>query len=129
MNRISFKSFEPTKPTEWRFIAEVGSYQFDGPTEATLLPVTVGMERALSEGKNVQPYVTLRGGPYYGKVERPALGFSENQIGLNLNAAFGVTFSRRYFAEIRYDYFSRFAGINFDGFSISAGMRLFDIPL
>lgn len=128
-SRISLKTFEPTKPMSWRFIAEGGSYRLAGSTDASLYPLTFGMERALSEGSRFQPYVSLRGGPYYGKVTRNLTGDSEEKIGLNLNAAYGVTIKKRYYAEIRYDYFTEIAGLDLQGLSISAGIRLFDIRL
>lgn len=125
--RVSFKTFEAEKPMEWRFIAEAGGYVLDGPTKARLYPITAGFERGLRESSRLQPYVTLRGGPYWGKVEEPAVGFKESKIGLNLNAAFGVVIGRRFYTEVRYDYFSSIAGYNFDGISLSAGVKLFDI--
>jgi hypothetical protein len=126
--RISFKTFETEKPKEWRFIAEGGAYVLDGTSDVRLYPLTFGMEKGLNESRNLQPYVTLRAGPYYGKVTNDT-GLNESKFGLNANASYGVTIKKRYYVEIRYDYFSELAGNNFDGFSLSAGVKLFDIKL
>ena len=55
------------------------------------------------------------------------LGINETHIGLNVNAALGVVIQERYFVEGRYDHFDHFAGFDFDGFSISAGVKLLDL--
>lgn len=129
--RIALKTFDPTKPAEWRFVTEGGYYKASGPTSAKLIPLTCGFERGFGESDDAKtrPYVTLRAGPYYGKVETPAIGLEETTWGLNVNASAGLVFNRRFYVEARYDYFSRFAGFNFDGLSLSAGVRLFDISL
>lgn len=127
--RVSFKTFESEKPKEWRFIAEGGAFKLDGPSSARLYPLTFGVEKGLTESRNLQPYVTLRAGPYYGSVTEDAIGLDESHVGLNANASLGVTIKRKFYVEVRYDYFSKFAGTNFDGVSLSAGMRLFDIKL
>ncbi len=129
LTRFSFRTFEPDKPTKWRFVTEGGAYRLDGPIDVRLYPVTFGWERGLSEKGNVRPYLSLRAGPYYGSVNETLTGESETKIGLNANAAIGIIFSRNYYAEIRYDYFSEIADRNFDGLSLSVGMRLFDIRL
>lgn len=125
--RVSFKTFEPSKPTHWRFTGEVGHYALDGTRDVRLLPLTFGVERGLRESRSIQPYLTLRAGPYFGRIQEDAIGLDENHVGLNTNAAYGVVLKRRYYAEVRYDYFTRMAGANFDGLSLSVGMRLFDI--
>lgn len=127
--RVSLKTFEVEKPMEWRFIAEGGAFKLDGPSSARLYPLTFGVERGLSAADNLQPYVALRAGPYYGRLKEEATNLNESNVGLNVNAAFGVTIRKKFYVELRYDYFSKFAGADFDGISISAGMRLFDIKL
>ena len=124
--RVALRSFERQKPTEWRFISEIGNYTANGDSSVSLTPITIGAQRGFGDNPDVQPYVTLRGGPYFGRVEDP-LGAVDNNTGLNVNAAFGVTFKQQFYVEIRYDYFSRFSGLNFDGISLSAGVRLFDL--
>ena len=73
--------------------------------------------------------MTLRCGPYYGKIEDAIAGTRETHTGLNANVAYGVVIKRKFYIEARYDYFSRFSGRKFDGLSLSAGVRLFDIKL
>lgn len=127
--RVSLKTFEAEKPKEWRFIAEGGSFSLSGPSSAKLYPLTFGIEKGLTESRNLQPYLTFRAGPYYGKVTEDATGLDEDHIGLNANASLGVTIKKKFYVEVRYDYFSKFAGTDFDGISLSTGMRLFDIKL
>lgn len=128
-SRISLKAFDNTKPDEWIFNPEIGSYRLSGGPSAHLYPLTLGFERALNNSSKAQPYVTLRAGPYYGRVTNDAIGLRESKLGLNANAAFGVVFARQFYVEARYDYFSRIAGFDFKGFSVSAGVRLFDMRL
>jgi len=127
--RVSLQTFEREKPTSWRFIAEASGYKLDGTTKVRLIPLTFGVEKGLRERLSFQPYVTVRAGPYYGKFEDTSTGVRETHIGLNANAAYGVIYRHRYYAEVRYDYFTRLAGANFNGLSLSVGVRLFDVRL
>jgi hypothetical protein len=128
--RVSFTTFEPDKPNKWRFISEGGSYSLDGGTsDVSLIPLSFGFERGFGENNNVRPYVVLRAGPYYGKVRDTAQSIDEKHIGLNSNLSLGLVFSRRYYLEARYDYFSELAGYDFSGFSVYAGMKLFTLSL
>jgi hypothetical protein len=127
--RISFTTFEPKKPASWRFITEGGSYKLDGSADVSLYPLTLGFERGFGESHSTRPYVVLRAGPYYGRVQNAAAGIDEKHIGLNTNVSLGLVFSQRYYVEARYDYFSELAGYDFNGFSIYAGMKLFSVKL
>jgi len=126
--RVALQPFERTRHTLPHFTAESAAYRLDGPTRARLYEVTFGWEKGLEPGLFAQPYVAVRGGPYYGKLEEDATGRRETGWGLNLNAAYGLIFRRSLYAELRYDYFSPFAGIDFSGLSLSVGFRLFDLP-
>ncbi len=126
-SRISLSLFQPTKSEKWMFNPEVGSYRLSGSTSAQLWPVTAGFVRGLNKSNKVQPYVTLRAGPYFGSLSDNATGLSASNVGLNSNAALGVVFARRFYLEGRYDYFSPMAGFNFSGFSVSGGVRIFDL--
>ncbi|MEN6355639.1 MAG: hypothetical protein ABFD83_00995 [Armatimonadota bacterium] len=128
--RVSITSFEPNKPDKWRFISEGGSYKLDGGTsDVSLIPLSLGFERGFGESNNVRPYIVLRAGPYYGKLQDATQGIDEKHIGLNTNMSLGLVFSRRYYLEARYDNFSKMAGYDFSGFSIYAGMKLFTVKL
>ncbi|MCE5322711.1 hypothetical protein LLG46_05260 [bacterium] len=128
--RISFTTFEPNKTNKWRFISEGGKYNLDGGTsDVSLYPISFGYERGFGEDNNVRPYVVLRAGPYYGQLKDDTLGIDDKHIGLNTNMSLGLVFSRRYYLEARYDYFSKLAGYDFSGFSIYAGMKLFTVKL
>jgi len=124
--RIGLTSFDPEKPRDWRFILEAGNYNLDdGTTEIRLLPVTAGYEKGIGENPDLQPYLALRAGPYFGKADSDIL--DESHIGLNINATCGIVIRQRLYAEIRYDYFSEFVDTDFSGLSLSVGLKLFDI--
>jgi len=125
--RLGLTSFEPDKEMAWRFTVDGGYYDLKGPQRSRLYPVSVGLTKGLSEKSSARPYVSVKGGPYYGKVDYPLTGQSETHIGLNVNASVGVVVSRRLYAEVRYDYFSKMAGYDFSGLSLAAGVRLFDL--
>jgi len=125
--RVSVKTFERVRATEPRFTGEVGYYRLNRAARARLIPITVGFERGFKPGRFCQMYLAVRGGPYLGKYEEAALGVSERKIGLNLNAAYGFIFSKSFYVELRYDYFSKLVGTDFSGVSVSAGIRLFDL--
>lgn len=125
--RISITTFDPVKPKAWRFIAEGGDYTLNGESDVELLPLTFGVERGFGGSSSLQPYMTFRGGPYFGKVENPTIGLNDHHIGLNMNATCGLVFKKRFYGELRYDFFSSIASTDFSGFSISGGVKLFDV--
>ncbi len=127
--QLSVGWLDTEKPNKWEFTFDLSSFKCDDEYEARLIPLTIGVQHGIgSDGtKSVQPYVALRAGPYYGSVEAEALGISETRIGLNANAAVGVVIDKRYFVEGRYDHFGRVAGFDLGGFSVSAGVRVFDL--
>lgn len=127
--RLSIGVFDPQMAPEWRRTADFTAYMHEEDGEAKLYSLSFGAERRLSTKGLTQPYVALRAGPYYGKVEVPALSIDESKIGLNANASLGVIYKERVFLEARYDKFSRIAGFDFDGFTFWGGVRLFDIRL
>jgi len=127
--QLSVGRLETERPNKWKATFDLASFKRDDAYEARLIPLTVGVQRGIGSDstKAVQPYVALRAGPYYGRVEAEALGISETRIGINANAAVGVVLQERYFVEGRYDYLGRVAGFDLGGFSISAGVRVFDL--
>jgi hypothetical protein len=128
--RFSITTFEPTKPTKQRFIVEVGSYDLNGNTsEIRMIPLTAGYEKGIGDHPNAQPYVALRAGPYFGRAKNTLAGTSDSTVGLNANASMGVVFRKRFYAEVRYDAFSPFAGSNFSGVSLAAGMKILNLRL
>lgn len=118
--------FEDIKPMQWNPAFDVTNIKKGG---ANLWIISFGAQRGLSEDTKVQPYIAGRVGPYYADVKYPAGGIDEQKWGLNANAAVGVVINRNFFIEGRYDVFSTIANTNFDGFRISAGIKLFDINL
>lgn len=125
--RVGLKPFERDKRTMPHFSAESGAFRFNGPTDIDLYEISAGVEKGLTPTANVQSYLAFRGGPYWGKMTDNTAGTSDTNVGLNLNASYGLIFRRNVYAELRYDYFSRFAGVEMSGLSLSVGFRLFDL--
>lgn len=128
-SRFSIGRVDTTKPLKWQPSLDIATFYDDGPGTARLYAITWGYERALVPDKSVQPYSAIRVGPYYGDITAAGGNPSGNGFGLNANAALGVAFNQQFFIEARYDFFSRMAGFNFDGLTLSAGVKLFDISL
>jgi len=127
--QLTVGRLEKEKPEKWTATYDLASFRRSGDYDALLIPITVGVQRQIGKpGTNdIQPYVALRAGPYYGKVDNDDLGVSEERIGLNANAAVGIVIQKNYLLEARYDYFNgRMDGFRLDGFSIVAGVKLFD---
>jgi hypothetical protein len=120
---------ETKKTNKWTLTYDAASFQHEGDYDALLVPVTIGVQHRLG-GSNtdaVQPYVALRAGPYYGKVEDDDADISQSYVNLNANVGVGVVIQKRYLIEARYDHFGgRPEGFRLDGFSILAGVKLFD---
>jgi hypothetical protein len=122
---IGIGQFTRQRAARWRPTFDVALYNHDDVGRATLVPVTIGVQRAFGSTGSAIPYAAVRVGPYYGRV-RDALGERSTHIGFDANAAMGVTINERVFVEARYDYFSRIAGTSFDGVSLTVGVRVFD---
>jgi hypothetical protein len=141
--RIGFTPLSFQQPGPWRFTFDLGILKRsrditipDGKgggsvlsNDVTLIPLTFGVTRSFSENTDFLPYVALRAGPYYANVDSDSFGVDKSGFGINANAAVGVSFSRRFYIEARYDWYSKFEDIDFSGFSISAGIKLFEIRL
>lgn len=123
--------FDRREPTRWAFDFDLEIRGNDDVGEATLVPLTFGVIRGLGEktAAGWQPFVALRAGPYYGKVEGDRLPIEDETVGLNANATLGLIYRERYSLSLRYDYFSRFARTNFDGLSLRAAVRVLDVKL
>ncbi len=128
-SRIGLTTFDTSKPAEWRFIGEIGFYDLNGPQDLRMIPVTVGAEKRIGNNQSLMPYIAIKGGPYFGTVENNLTGDTGHHVGLNLNASLGIVLKQRFFAEARYDYFSPLAGATLDGFSLTVGVKLFDLNL
>lgn len=88
-----------------------------------ILSGTLGMGRLFGQGaSNAQPYAIVRAGPAYFDyaVTQPGgTRVSAQRIGLNGNVELGVIFGSRLRLSARYDLFSNFDGLKFDGVSVS----------
>jgi hypothetical protein len=127
--QLTVGRLEKKKPDNWAATYDLASFRRNAHYDAMLIPVTVGVQRRLGPQRTdeIQPYLALRAGPYYGQV-KPDGGDSDTRIGLNANAAVGVVIRERYLVEARYDHFGgRVGGFRLDGFSILAGVKLLDL--
>ena len=130
--RVGITPISLQKDERWRFTFDVAVLsQTRFGEKARLTPVTFGFTRSFGKGKTqgARPYVALRAGPYWGSVKSVLLGIDKNQVGLDINGAVGLTFNNAFYIEARYDYMSDFSGINFSGFFLSAGVKLFEFRL
>jgi hypothetical protein len=89
----------------------------------TILSATLGVGRTFGEGdSNAQPYAIVRAGPAYFDyaVTQPGgARVSAQRIGVNGNVELGVILGDRLRLSARYDLFSNFDGLKFDGVSLS----------
>ncbi len=117
--------------SRWKFTFDIGFlHRSEGPNRATLIPVTFGLTRGFTDGESdTIPYVAVRVGPYFGDVRVPSVAVDDEKIGFNANAAVGVSFNKQFYIEARYDVFSDFSGLDFNGFFLNAGFKLFHIRL
>jgi|GEM_PF-2401821 hypothetical protein len=125
--RFGLTSFDPVKPNNWRLSVEGSAYRLNGEGRVRIYPITAGVIRGWNLNSKTQTYVALRTGPYWGSFDSDTLGIDENKIGLNTNAAVGMVFKKKIYAEVRYDFFSEIGGYRFDGVSVSVGLHLFDV--
>jgi hypothetical protein len=123
--------FDRRQPTHWAFSFDLDFRGHDDIGEATLIPLTFGAVRGLGAKTKAgwQPFVALRVGPYYGKVEGDRLPTEDETLGLNANAALGIIYRERYALSLRYDFFSHFAGTDFSGLSLRASVRVLQVKL
>jgi len=126
---LSLETFEPSVPSSWRPKGVARAFRLNGPVSARLYPLTYGIERGFGEKASVRPFVQFQIGPYYGKIKDTTTGLNTSHVGLNTNVAVGVIIKRRFYVEARYDHFTPIAGYDFDGLSLSAGIRAVDIRL
>ena len=80
-----------------------------------------------SPGSSTRPYAALRVGAAYMDYAVDTSGgrVSDKRLGMNANAALGVNFSDRFNIEVRYDLWSEFDGLSFNGMTLAARIGLF----
>ncbi|MEO7453711.1 MAG: outer membrane beta-barrel protein [Fimbriimonadales bacterium] len=141
--RIGVTPLSFQKPGNWRFTFDLGFLKRSNDlfvpegkgggtvlrNDVTLIPLTFGFTRSFSDSTDFMPYVAVRVGPYYARVNSDSFGVDKSGFGINANTALGISFSQRFYIEARYDWYSKFEGINFSGISFSAGVKLFEIRL
>lgn len=130
LTRFGLRPFLTEVPERWRFMFDLSYYGMsNGDDSATLIPITAGFMKGLTQHKDMLTYVALNMGPYYARVDAPSIGVNKTGWGLNTNATVGVIFRQRWSLEGRYEFMNEFAGFDFSAFSISVGLRMFDISL
>jgi hypothetical protein len=72
-------------------------------------------------GAETEPYFAVRGGLAYidYAVDTPGGRESGKVLSPNANAAFGINFNRRVNFEVRYDVWSSYDGLSFDGLTLA----------
>lgn len=126
----------PTElPNSWRAGFDISFYSMsNGPDEVTIVPLTGGFIRKFGKSdeegkKKTQSYLAINVGPYYCDLNSPTLGKTKTGWGLNANTTYGIVFNNRWSLEARYESMSKFQGIDFSAFSISASFKLFTARL
>jgi hypothetical protein len=125
---LSATLFAPTRRPRWGFSFDLDFHDKErDDNDALLIVATAGVGRGLGPPRRIQPYVAARAGPFYHRLK--LAGKHETGLGLNANAGLGVIFYRRAFLEARYDFFTDVEGFRFDGWSLTTGVRIFDIKI
>jgi hypothetical protein len=128
--RVGLSPLSFQHPEKWSFCFDIGILNRNKTNDDVLLiPVTVGFTRAFGQNVEARPYVAIRAGIYYVDVNSAAFAVDDTGYGFNANAAVGMTFNDKFYIEGRYDFYNDFQGIDFSGFSVSAGVRIFTIRL
>jgi len=128
--RFSIGHVNPRAPKDWRPGLDFTSLQADGPDSASIYAVNYCLTKGFGpDDRAVQPYVSLGAGPFLADVDSLSLGVDTTKVGLNAAAAAGLIFSRRFYVEARFDYFTEVKGIDFNGITLMAGIRIFDLKL
>lgn len=131
--RIGLTPISFQRPESWKSSLDF-SYlrQSRAGNTVTLIPITFGVTRSFGDDPSARPYIAFRVGPYFADVdspdrgfESPSLGVDASGVGFNANASLGLSFQNSFYIEARYDFFSDFKGVSFNGFYFSAGVRLF----
>jgi hypothetical protein len=121
--------FRPERPERWAFDWDLTVLSQSGESDVLLIPLTVGAQRGFGKDPDLQPYVALRAGPYYGSVEDNLKGPDDTKIGASANVSAGLVLQRRYLLEARYDWFSELAGNDLSGFTLTLGVKVFEFSL
>lgn len=117
--------FRPEAPSRLGFSWSLSVLAKNGKSDGLLVPMTVGVQRGFGQNPDRKPYVAARIGPYYGKVDDNLKGADDSKIGGCANVAVGVIINRQFALEARYDWFTRLAGNNFNGLTLTAAVKIF----
>lgn len=128
--RVGLSPLSFQDPGKWTFTFDVAYMrETNNGHSVTLIPVTFGVARSFGEADGTSPYVAFRAGPYYGDLKAPIIGVDTDEIGFNANASAGINFNKSFYVEGRFDFFSDLGGLNFSGFFINVGFKIFEIRL
>lgn len=121
--------FEREAPTRWALSSDFRRYSNEERGSADLYIVSVGVARSLAPGAWLEPYISLRCGPYYGTVESRDFNIDDSGFGFNANATFGLLFGDLVFVEARYDYLTDISDFNLDGVRYGVGVRIGNLSM
>jgi hypothetical protein len=132
--RYGIRPIPANLPNTWRPGFDVSYYSMsNGPDKVTIVPVTGGFIRGFAkdndEKKKTRNYLAINAGPYYCDLNSPTLGKSKTGWGLNANITYGLTFKDRWSLEARYETMSKFQGLDFSAFTVSASFKVFTARL
>lgn len=124
--RYGIRPLPKDLPEQWRLNFDISFYKMSNSTDRVyLVPVTVGALRGFNTDKNVQTYLAINAGPYYGDLYAPSVPVSQSQIGVNANITYGIIFDEKLSIEGRYEIMSDLGGYNFNAFTVSAAVKIF----
>jgi len=121
--------FRPDRPNKWVFDWDATLWWRNADSNLLIIPVSVGVQRGFSEDPNRQPYLALRVGGYWGRVTDNLQGPDDSKFGADANVALGLVIDQKYVVEARYDWYSKLAGNDLNGFTIMAGVKIFSFKL
>ena len=110
---------------KWRPTIDVSYYTMShSGNKVKLIPITFGFTRGFGNDKNVKHYISAHAGGYYGDLDAPAIGVSDNGWGFNANATYGIVLNDRLSLEVRYEMFDKLGGLDFNALTYSLALRL-----
>lgn len=123
--RVGLRPILTETPERIRFMYDVSFFSLeDEDNQAILIPLTVGLLKGFGQDTKTQTYAAINAGVFYGDVLAPTLGIDKSGWGLTANATVGVIYNQRLSVELRYEIMEKFAGFEFDSFSIMAGYKV-----
>lgn len=115
-------------PERIRLMYDISYYSLEkNDDSAVLIPLTIGVLQGFGQGSKTQTYAAVNVGAFYGDVFSPTMMVSESGWGLTGNVTIGLVYDKKLLLEARYEIMEKFAGFNFDSFSLMAAYKLFQV--